>query len=109
LPPNSPFDLSTGNPISRGFDKVASKLRIDNASDKLNVSVAESSGQRMEQAAKSIYALGKMRSILIKDGVITSKDANDILKNWDEWARTPANKEKFLLAQDKIQEQLSYM
>ena len=37
------------------------------------------------------------------------KDAQGITKAFTEWARQPENREKFIIAQDRIQENLSFM
>lgn len=72
--------------------------------------IAESSGRTPERAAKALYAIQAMKNALIENGVdIKSKDAKDVLKAWNDWARTPENKDKFLIAQDKIQENLSWI
>lgn len=59
--------------------------------------------------AKSIYSLSAMKKTLQDNGIETTKDAKDIVKKWEEFARDPKNKDAYLIAQDKIQENLSYM
>ena len=51
-----------------------------------------------------------MRSILEKNGVkLESKDALSTTKAWEEWSRNPENREKYLIEQDRIQENLSWI
>lgn len=71
--------------------------------------VAESSGRRLELAAKASYALNDMRNTLLRNGINPWRNAESITKAWQEWASNPKNKEKFLIEQDRIQENLSWM
>lgn len=49
-----------------------------------------------------------MKRVLRNEGIQVGTDAREITQKWNEWSRMPENKEKFLVAQDRIQENLSY-
>ena len=50
-----------------------------------------------------------MRGALKKNGVTTTSAPMDIATAWEVWARDPKNKDKYQIAQDRIQETLDWI
>ena len=92
------FDTAKTNKFDKGLSKVA----------------WESSGAWLERQARRAYALSEMARTLVKNGIDIrwkwrTVDPTELVNAWDKWARDPVNKEQYLVAQDKIQEYLSWM
>ncbi len=93
LPEFQAFDTSPTTKIEKWVHRVA----------------AESSGRSIEMASKKMAALAQMKSALDDAGIKTSGDALDITTKWEDWARRPENRDAYLVAQDRIQENLDWM
>jgi hypothetical protein len=88
------FDTSKGSAAGKALSAIA----------------AESSGRTPEQAVKKFYVLADMAATLKKNGVTDlSSKPSEIAQAWEKWARDPKNKDQYMIEQDRIHENLSWM